>query len=186
MELLLQKIVEYQIPVVDVHPRFESAAELLEFTRPLQCVEGFIVDFGGHKVKVKAEEYVRIHKTKDLIRFERNIADIIINEQIDDVLSLLDEADSKLVHDYEVRFDAAFNKTLARIESLVDEAKTKYGSIKKDVALQFVPTLRFKEDASFIFSALDGKDIRELLITKIRNSVTGNTKYDQLVLWMEL
>ena len=183
--MLLQKIQEFDIPVVEVHPRFESAKALLEYTKPLRGVEGFIADFEGHKVKVKADHYVMIHKTKDLIRSDRNIADIIVNEQLDDVLPLLDAADLSVVRAYELRFDAAIENVLGRLEGLVTLARVLHGGIKKEVAINFVPNLKNKEDASFIFSALDGKELRPLVIKKIKDSVGNGPKYEAMMSWME-
>lgn len=183
--MLLQKIQEFNIPVVEIYPRFKSANDLLEFTRPLRGVEGFIADFDGHKVKVKAEEYVRIHKTKDLIRAERNIADIIINEQLDDVIPLLDATDLATVRSYELRLSSAIDNVLGRLEGLVTLARVLHSGVKKDVAINFVPNLINKDDASFIFSALDGKELRTLVINKIKTSVGNTTKYDALMKWME-
>lgn len=183
---VLEMISKFNIPVVEVHPRFESAKALLDFTRPLRGVEGFIADFGGHKVKVKAEHYVTIHKTKDLIRSDRNIADIIVNEQLDDILPLLDAADIATVRAYEARFDAALENVLARLEGLVTLARALHGGVKKEVALNFIPSLIFKEDASFIFSVLDGKDLRSLVIEKIKRDVGNTTRYEALCNWMEM
>jgi hypothetical protein len=183
--MLLAKIQEFSIPVVEVHGKFESARALVEYTRPLRGVEGFIADFGGHKVKVKAEQYITIHKTKDLIRSERNIADIIVNEQLDDVLPLLDAADLATVRAYEQRFDAALENVLGRLEGLVTLARVLHGGVKKEVAINFVPNLINKEDASFIFSALDGKELRPLVIKKIKDSVGNGPKYETMMNWME-
>ena len=79
--MLLNKISDLQIPIVDVIQSFDDVKDLIAFTRELKDAEGFVVSFSnGHKIKVKADHYVRIHKTKDLIRTDRNIADIIVNE----------------------------------------------------------------------------------------------------------
>lgn len=182
---IVEMIRMFNIPLVEVHPRFESAKALLEYTKPLRGVEGFIADFEGHKVKVKADHYVMIHKTKDLIRFDRNIADIIVNEQIDDILPLLDATDLVIVRAYEKRFDAALENVLGRLEGLVTLARVLHGGVKKDVAINFLPNLINKEDASFIFSALDGKELRPLVIKKIKDSVGNTTKYENLMTWME-
>ena len=182
---IVEMIQKLNIPVVEVHSRFESAKALLEYTRPLRGVEGFIADFNGHKVKVKAEDYLRIHKTKDLIRTERNIADIIVNEQLDDVLPLLDTTDLAVVRAYERRFDAALENALGRLEGLVTLARVLHGGNKKEVAINFVPNLKNKEDASFIFSALDGKELRPLVIKKIKDSVGNGPKYEAMMNWLE-
>lgn len=148
--------------------------------------EGDIIRFAdGHMIKIKNDWYVLRHKTKDLIRTERNIAEIIINEQLDDVLPLLDDTDQKTVRTYELRFDTAMENVLGRLEGLVTLAKVLHGGNKKEVAINFIPNLKNKDDAPFIFSALDGKDLRSLLITKIKGSVGNGPRYQSVMEWME-
>ena len=184
--MLLKKIQELDIPVVDVRSQFETVKSLIEYTKSLRDMEGFVVSFfDGHKIKVKADHYVMIHRTKDLIRTERNIADIIVNEQLDDVLPLLDETDTTTVRAYERRFDAALENALGRLEGLVTLARVLHGGVKKDVAINFVPNLVNKEDASFIFSALDGKELRPAVIKKIKDSVGNGPKYEAMMKWLE-
>ena len=183
---ILSKISEYDIPVVQSHARFTSADALLEFTRPLIGVEGFIVDFGRHKVKVKEDQYVRIHKVKDKIRTERNILEIIINEELDDVLPILDAAEYETVKAYERRFDEGLETVLGRIEGLVMLGRVLHGGDKKEVALNFVPNLIHKEDASFIFRVLDGKELRPLVLEHIRKGAGNTARYEALEKWMEM
>lgn len=161
-------------------------AEYIERARQQQGREGDIIRFAdGQMLKIKNDWYVRIHKTKDLIRAERNIADLIVNEQLDDVLPLLDATDLKTVREYEIRFDAALENVMQRLEGLVTIARVLHGGNKKDVAINFIPNLLYKEDASFIFSALDGKNIRPALINKVKSSVGNGPKYEALMKWME-
>lgn len=184
--MLLKKIQEFDIPVVDVYPQFGSVKSLIDYTKSLRDMEGFVVSFfDGHKIKVKADHYVMIHHAKNLIRTERNIADIIINEQLDDVLPLLDATDLETVRAYEKRFDAALENVLGRLDGLVTLAKVLHGGVKKEVAINFIPNLKNKDDSSFIFSVLDGKELRPLVINKIRNSVNNGPKYDATMNWME-
>jgi len=160
--------------------------EYIARARKQQGREGDIIRFAdGHMIKIKNDWYVRIHKTKDLIRADRNIADIIVNEQLDDVLPLLDAADLAIVRAYELRFDAALENVLGRLEGLVTLARVLHGGVKKEVAINFIPNLINKEDASFIFSALDGKELRALVIKKIKDSVGNGPKYEAMMAWME-
>ena len=147
--------------------------------------EGDIIRFAdGHMAKIKNDWYVRIHKVKDMIRTERHILNIIINEEIDDLIPILDEEDVKTVRDYEKRFEDALHDVMGRIEGLILLAKTLHGGDKKDVAINFVPNLIHKQDARFIFSVLDGKELRPLVLDHVRKSVTKTEKYDELVKWM--
>ena len=163
-----------------------SLSEYIARARQQQGREGDIIRFAnGHMIKIKNDWYVRIHKTKDLIRSDRNIADIIVNEQLDDVIPLLDATDLATVRAYERRFDAALENALGRLEGLVTLARVLHGGVKKDVAINFVPNLVNKEDASFIFSALDGKELRPLVIKKIKDSVGNGPKYEAMMNWLE-
>lgn len=147
--------------------------------------EGDIIRWAdGHMAKIKNDWYVRIHKVKDMIRTERHILNIIVNEEMDDLLPILDETDTEIVKNYEKRFSAALDDVLVRIEGLVMIAKTVYGGDKKTVALEFAPNLLQKQDARFIFSVLDGKDLRPLVLDHIAKSVTKTEKYEELVKWM--
>lgn len=162
-----------------------SMYDYIERARKQEEREGDIIRFAdGHMLKIKNDWYVRIHKTKDLVRTERNIADIIINEQLDDILPLLDASDLKIVQEYEKRFDAALHNVLGRLEGLVTLAKVLHGGVKKEVAMNFIPNLKNKEDAPFIFSALDGKELRPLVINKIKGAVNNGSKYEAMMNWM--
>ncbi len=174
----------------EVVPQYGSVeGELGEYiarARQMRGREGDIIRFAdGHMLKIKNDWYVSIHKTKDLIRFERNIADIIVNERLDDVLPLLDASDRSVVGAYEKRFDDALENVLGRLDGLVMLARVLHGGNKKEVALNFIPNLKNKEDASFIFSALDGKELRPLVIKKIKDSVGNGTKFENCFAWME-
>jgi RNA ligase len=175
----------------EIVPQYGSVegglGEYIARAREMTGREGDIIRFAdGSMVKIKNDWYVRIHKTKDLIRFERNIADIIINEQLDDVLPLLDATDLAKVLEFEKRFDAGIQTAIDRIEGLVTIARVLHGSNKKEVALNFVPNLVYKEDASFIFRVFDGKTLRPLVLEHIRKSVGHTKRYEELEKWMGL
>jgi RNA ligase len=183
---ILELIRKFDIPVVETHGTFESATALLEFTRPLKGVEGFVVSWpNGHKVKVKAEHYVMIHRVKDRIRTERHITALILKQELDDVLPLLDEKDREKVHEYGLQLKHAIDSVVARIEGLVMLAEVLHGEDRKKIAMEFIPNLRFKEDARFIFGALDGRDIREEVLKKLTIDVGNTNKYLHMKEWLE-
>ena len=158
----------------------------LKFKRTEEGREGDVIRFdNGEMLKVKNDWYLRIHKTKDLIRFDRYIAEIIINEQLDDIIPLLDFNDRATVRAYEKTFDESVKRVTARLDDLIKVAKDVYGGNKKNIALNMVPHLVNKEDAAFIFGAMDGKDVRSMLIAKIKSDVNNTAKYDKLVEWMQ-
>jgi len=183
--MLLEKIREFDIPTVDTILPFTKVESLLEFTRDLENVEGFVVAFeDGHRIKIKAEQYVRIHKTIDRIVFDRNIVNLIINEEVDDVVPMLPQMQIDRVRGFELRFWDAFKSTEDALMLLYLAAKNDYGSDRKRIALEMVPSLPHKTDAQFIFRMLDGHDLRELLFQHIEKNINSNVKWDACAEWM--
>jgi RNA ligase len=170
-------------------PRYGSVegniADYVARQRESEGREGDIIRFAdGHMLKVKNDWYVRIHKTVDRIVFDRNIVDLIINEEVDDVLPMLPQVQADRVREFETRFWEAFGKTEKRLAMLCLEAKNDYGSDRKRIALEMVPTLQNKEDASFIFRMVGGSYIRDLLLDHVRKSINTNVKWDACAAWM--
>lgn len=187
--MLKQQIKEFDIPVVDIFQPFSDIKYLIEHTRNLKNAEGFVVSFrDGHKVKIKADEYVRIHKTMDLIKFDRNIVDLIVNENIDDVVGMLPPEEAIKVKDFEKRFWKSFNDTEKMLYDIYREAGSMYNYDKKMIALEYIPMYlkNNKSIAQFLFGQLDGKNLRELLLTYIKKHLTSNTKWEECAKFLKL
>jgi RNA ligase len=183
--MLLDKLREFSIPVVESLRPFDTLTALLDYTRGLEDAEGFIVAFAdGHRLKIKADQYVRIHKCLDRIRFDRNIVDLIVNEELDDVISLLPSERAAEIRAFEKRFWAAFQVTEDALLALRDIAREVYNDDRKRVALELVPQLSNKSSASFIFRMLDGKPLRELMLDHVRKSISSNTKWEETANWL--
>jgi RNA ligase len=173
--------------VVKTNSSIHDFGAYLAFNRGETDREGDIIAFAdGHRLKVKNDWYVRIHKTKDLVRVDRNVVDLIINEELDDVRSLLDQADLDRVNEVETNFWKDFANVEDRLAGLMLIARAVYGGDKKRVALELVPNLLKKTDASFIFKMLDGKPLRDMLIDHVRKCVGNTTRYEEMVEWMKL
>jgi len=187
---------EYQLPesapfdLVDAFGTIQGNIDEY-ITRQVQMEgrEGDVIRFAdGHMLKLKNEWYVRIHKNKDVIRSERNILDMIINETLDDKTPFLDETDLKVVRDYEVFFWGLFDAKVVKLEGLVEEARTRCGTDRKRVAREFVPhAVPNKTDARCLFMVLDGRtNVRDFVIEKAKQSLVGKSeKYDDLMTWMK-
>ena len=183
--MLLEKIREFDIPTVDVVEPFDDILSLVGYTRALKGAEGFIVAFAdGHKVKIKADEYVRVHKCIDRIVFDRNIVNLIINEEVDDVMPMLPVVQANRVRDFEISFWRAFKQKENRLYGLRIAAQQNYGDDRKRIALEMVPVLENKTDAQFVFRMLDGGNIRDLMLQHIEKNITSNVKWDACAKWM--
>lgn len=183
--MLLQKIKEFDIPVVKVFEPFNDIKSLISYTRNLTDAEGFIIAFGnGHKLKIKADEYVRIHKTMDRIRFDRNIVALILHEEVDDVIGLLPENEVKKVRDFETKFWKAFRIKESKLLALNGTVFLNYQADPKRVALEFIPLLENKADSSFIFRMINGHNARDLLLDHVKKNINTNTKWEECALFL--
>jgi RNA ligase len=175
----ITKIKEFNIPVISSIEPFNSLKQLVEYTKTLENAEGFIVAFSdGHKIKIKADQYVRIHKALDRVRFDRNIVALILHEEIDDVVPLMPATEVSRIRDFENRFWKAFKQKENQLYGLRIAAQQTYGDDRKRIAVNFVPTLQNKADASFIFRMLDGHDIRQLLLEYIEKNINTNVRWE--------
>jgi RNA ligase len=172
-----------------VVPRYGSVAgnlsDYIARQRGAEGREGDIIRFAdGHMVKVKNDWYVRIHKTVDRIVFDRNIVNLIINEEVDDVVPMLPQVQADRVRDFETRFWSAFKVKEDRLLAERDIVGQLYNNDRKRIALEFIPTLEDKADASFIFRMLDGHSVRELMLQHIEKNINTNVKWDECAKWM--
>ena len=184
--MLNDKIREFDIPVVTSLLPFDTLENLVAYTRDLVDAEGFVVAFhDGHRVKIKADQYVRIHKAIERVRFDRNIVNLIINEELDDVVPLMPPHEFERIREYEDRFWLAFRSMETHLRELHDVAANtdRYPS-RKEVALGFIPNLHDKRDAPFVFRMLDGGDVRELLLGAVRKNISSNTNWETFAKWM--
>jgi len=157
----------------------------LAFKRGETLREGDIIRFAdGHMVKVKNDWYVQIHKTKDIVRVDRNIVELVLGETIDDTRAMLDPSDLVRVDQVEADFWAAFQNAEGRLEGLEMLARTIYGADKKRIALEMVPNLINKADGGFMFKLMDGHAIRDLLLDHCKKNIGSTPKYDALMEWM--
>ena len=157
----------------------------IERQREAESREGDIIRFAdGHMLKVKNDWYVRIHKTIDRVRFDRNIVELIINENIDDVVPMLPQEQINRIREFEARFWRAFKQKENRLLGQRMNASQTYDDDRKRIALEMVPHLENKADASFIFRMLDGHEVRTLLLDHVRKSITANVKWDACAEWL--
>jgi RNA ligase len=172
------------IEIVQSIGKFNTAQELIDYVRPLKNLEGFVVDYNGHKVKIKADEYVLIHKVKDNIREDRYIAEMYLIGSIDDNLPILDEEDKQYVVDFVKEYENMLETIISRIDGLILLSKALYSGDKKRIALELVPNLMHKTDSGFIFSYFSGNaDIRELILNRALAMTKTGVKYEEFLAW---
>lgn len=110
----------YCIPVVKAYQgTADNMQSLINETKELIGAEGFVVRFDdGHMVKVKAEDYLRKHKTKESLSREKNVVELLVTEKADDVKAFMDEADLVRFNKFEKEFWDGVTATVTELVEL--------------------------------------------------------------------
>jgi RNA ligase len=119
----------WNIPVVNVLDMTDpvpSQEELVEMIRSMFDMEGVVVQFAnGHMVKIKADQYVALHRAKSLLENERDVVGLVLDEKVDDLLPLLPVSDRARLRNFDVdvwtdilHFQTVVNALLRSTEGL--------------------------------------------------------------------
>jgi RNA ligase len=139
--------------------------------------EGVVVRFlTGHMVKVKADDYVLRHKSKDQISQEKNVLLTILEDSVDDLVPLLTPEDAQRVQ----AFQNAFWMALKDVGTDIHDTYTQIdrGQDQKEYATLAVPSV-IPQYQPFMFKLRKGVPVRNLLVDSIRKSLSSQTKVDQ-------
>jgi RNA ligase len=141
--------------------------------------EGVVLRFdNGHMVKVKADEYVLRHKSKDQISQEKNVLQVILDDSVDDVVPLLTPDDANRLKAFQNAFWLAVDDLASEMADLYNAGTTMYPD-RKDFATQFVQTKILPIHAPIMYAMKGGKGSRQTIVDMISKSLTTQTKIDQ-------
>lgn len=183
-QTLRTKISQLDIPVVDAHQPVSDPHAFLSFVRNLENFEGFIVAWDdGYRVKIKADQYVNIHRAKDAITQEKNVVEMIFNDSLDDVLGKLPEQDRQALEEFRNRVVAGVDATANEWHARFKELRAQCGGDRKRFALEVAPHVN-QFFRNVCFKVWDGGDMLPI-VKDIILSHTGTATKVNLVrdLW---
>ena len=160
--------------------------DYIDVARNQESREGDIIRFAdGHMVKIKNDWYVRIHKTLERIVYDRNIVNLILNEEVDDVLPMLPQVQADRVREFEARFAQRLSEVISKYDRywLTVSASV---SDRSAYAKEWMPTIKKNDPFApgYVFARYDGKDGREVILRHIEKSISTNVKWDACAAWM--
>jgi RNA ligase len=164
----------------------QNLKTFLEYVKKLKGCEGFIIRFAdGHMVKIKAEDYIRIHKTVDRIVFDRNIVALILNEEMDDVMPMLPVIQANRVRNFEIRFAERLH-AVVEIYDRYWNTVVANGLDRKRYALEWMPSIKDNDSfaPNYVFGRFTGRDGREMILDHIEKHLSSNVKWDECATWM--
>ena len=135
----------FDIPVVSM---YDVTSQNLDKISALKDEEGIIIRWNdGGMVKLKSDWYCRLHNALDSIRFENNLVNIIIHDELDDLIGNLD-MEAHFVREYNAEFwynvQNKVSEIYQRIHSVPDYTAKEFALWVKEIAPKEEHTLYFK------------------------------------------
>jgi len=138
--------------------------------------EGVVLRFNsGHMVKVKCDDYVLRHKTKDSISQEKNVIATILDDSVDDLVPLLTPQDADRLQEFQHAFWLSVEDVCSEIYDLHKQIDK--GQEQKEYAILVNSTIP-KTHQGFMYQLRKGVPIKDLVIEQIRKSLGSQTKID--------
>lgn len=153
--------------------------DLIELKSKIERFEGWVVEFiDGQKIKIKTDWYLSLHRIfTDYSNREDYIINLILEERIDDLLSVLDYGSEQRI--FVERIIDKVNNKILNYENEIQMIFSTYDGDKKTLALEYKESPIF----SVIMSIASGKDISD----SIKEYVSKNTqKLSSARIWLDL
>jgi RNA ligase len=162
----------------------KTIEEMVDDIRQTDDEEGYVLSWeNGHKVKIKSDWYVLLHKSKDSIRQEKDVLELILTDKSDDLLPLLDDADKAKIIDYRNSVWEALNIASHSYGSFVTQAKAENVTMK-EFALSWVPQLAVP---SIAFNIFRGKmNAHDAVVDYCLKQCSSNKKVEALHKFLDI
>jgi RNA ligase len=145
--------------------------------------EGIVLRFDtGHMVKVKADDYVLRHRSKEAINQEKNVLQTILEGSVDDLVPLLTPEDADRIQRFQNAFLKGLDEVACEMAELFVEGNKMYPE-KKDFAVEFVQKKVSSLHAPIMYAMKGGKGSKEVLIDMIGKSLSSQPKIND-ARWM--
>jgi RNA ligase len=141
--------------------------------------EGYVIVWeDGARAKIKADDYVMLHRAKERIASERRVAEAVFDQGLDDVLPLLAEGDRDRVLNWIDDFHTGIRYAADALEEYALYAREKYAT-KRDFAIATALGMHFPWMRAGIFALWDGKakNAHDYVTSVIRKSMSSNAKF---------
>lgn len=175
----------YNIPVVKQH-HATFDADFIDYVRGLIGAEGFVVRFNdGGAVKIKAEEYLKLHRAKEAISQEKNVWAMILDADVDDLKSFLSDEDRVRIEQFETALWSKVQDLINIIDDFIANANNAMLDVpgdhrQKAFAVDYVQKNLPKALHHIAFKVFNGKDTREVLLDWINKNLGTRTQLDQI------
>ena len=182
MKTLLELSKNFNIPVVKaIAGDSTDINSILNHIRKWEDSEGVVIRFdSGYMLKIKSDDYVLRHRSKDAISQEKNVLETILEDSVDDLVPLLTPEDAHRIRAFQNAFWMA-------LEDVGTDIHDQYVALDKGQDQKEFAMLVMKETPkhlhNFMFSLRRKVPVKDLLVDQIRKSLSTQTKVNE-VRWM--
>lgn len=169
-EAMSQLAKPFDVPVVDTITT--GFNELKSFYKEMTCIEGFVVRTNGDWVKTKTDEYCQLHRAVDGVKWNKDVARMVLDGTIDDAIALVPSPRKEELISLRDKILAYIKRTTIYVNSTADSFNyfLNLGTIqRKQIALS-IKDNPFKTE---LFAALDGRGEQAILKRIHAASSTG-------------
>lgn len=172
----------FALPVVEALPDpvtdFDAFRAMIEGK---EDIEGYIVRFNdGHMLKLKVGWYVLLHKTKERIQNEKDVWELVLNDQTDDIKSFMDGPDRDALDAFTMDFNAGIARVAKRISDRVQRGREMVGEDRKRFAVEVVNLSDVPQaERGIMFRVYSGADAEETVRDVLRKATSSGAKVDE-------
>lgn len=130
----------------------------------------------GYRMKVKSDDYVLKHRTKDSLTEEKNVLELVIRGEIDDLASLVSQREFSALKNYQDKVERNLDEIESHIKGLYDKVKD---WPRKDIAIELKQRLSNSLFAVF-WATYEGKPVRESIKTLILQKLSKKKRIEQV------
>lgn len=186
----------YRIPVVGHWQNtWSDIAEFVKYAQDRENEEGYVIRFqNGYALKIKNPWYLQLHKTKELLAFEKDVWALVLDEKQDDAKAFMEQEDKDRIDAFARDLYKALDETVNRLKWVVIEAQDNLNGSKKRFAIEYVnnPEKGFVgNEKGLLFKIWDGGDPRDVVYSYVRSQLGSGPKLDSIrhlggnILWGE-
>lgn len=155
--------------------QYKSFEEILPLVDTLKDKEGWVITLEtGMMIKQKIKHYCDLHHTlTESIHREDYLIEKVVDEEIDDVISLIDPDDKEIlaiIDDVIVKVHTYIKSTTKKLEEKVNDFYTIYNGSKKEFAINYKNRDKY---FSYVMLVIDGKSEA---IDIVKKDLKNNTK----------
>lgn len=180
----------YNIPVVERwEGTYEGLQQFIDEVQLREGEEGCVIryeggDANGHMLKNKNPWYLQLHKTKELLQFEKDVWALVLDEKQDDAKAFMEQEDKDRIDAFAADLYGALDETVERLKWEVIAWVDNHGDSQKKFAVDFVNHKNSKFDSherGLLFKIKDDVDnARDYVYRHVRAHLGTGTKLDSV------